>query len=99
VRAALALALLGGCDDAVLLTVDGDAEVGAICLAVADRDPAGGHFGRAYQLDELPQTLAVEPGAAAAAEAWVRGYRGGVEIARDRAEFLLGVVGTISIVG
>src|SRR5689334_15358556 len=69
--------------------VDGDLPVGAgvdaICLAVADRDPAGGHFGQAYRLDGLPESLRVEPGSAAEAEAWVLGYRAGVPVAHDAA--------------
>ena len=84
---------LTGCGDAVLITVDGDRtvpdELDAICLAIADTDPAGGHFGRSYRLEGdlagLPQTLAVEAGGASSAEAWVRGYLGGVEVARDTA--------------
>ncbi|MCB9564049.1 MAG: VCBS repeat-containing protein [Kofleriaceae bacterium] len=87
------MATIAGCGDAVLLTVTGDravpAELDAICLAVADRDPAGGAFGRMYRLEgdlgRLPQTLAVQPGGASSAEAWVRGFRGGVEVAADRA--------------
>lgn len=82
-----------GCGDAVLVVVDGEREVptelDALCLAIADRDPAGGAFGRVYRLEgtlgALPQSLAVEAGGAADAEAWVRGYLGGVEVARDRA--------------
>jgi len=81
-----------GCDGAVTLTVAGDLPVpdgvDAICVAVADRAPAGGQFGRVYQLTGdlagLPQTLAVSPGSASSAEAWVRGYRAGEEVARDR---------------
>ncbi|MCE9573344.1 MAG: VCBS repeat-containing protein [Deltaproteobacteria bacterium] len=89
--AACALAL-GACDGAITLTVGGDlpvpSGVDAICVAVADRDPGGGQFGQVYPLapplDMLPQTLAIAPGTASAAEAWVRGYRAGFEVARDR---------------
>ena len=91
--AALAALALTACGDAVLLRIDGDRavpdELDALCLAIADREPAGGAFGRVYRLEgelaSLPQTLAVEPGGASSAEAWVRGYRGGVEVASDRA--------------
>jgi hypothetical protein len=84
---------LAGCGDAVLLRVDGDRvvpdELDAICLAVADTNPAGGHFGRSYRLEGelagLPQSLAVEAGGASSADAWVRGYLGGAEVAFDRA--------------
>ncbi len=87
------LLALAGCGDAVLVVVAGDREVptelDAICLGVADRDPGGGAFGRSYRLEgalaSLPQSLAVEAGGADAAEAWVRGYQGGVEVAVDRA--------------
>jgi hypothetical protein len=82
--------VVAGCGgDAILVEVDGDLAVGggvdAICLAVADRDPAGGHFGQTYAIDELPQSLRVEPGSASEAEAWVIGYRAGVPVARDAA--------------
>ncbi len=92
--AALAAAVaLAGCGDAVLLRIEGDravpTELDAICVAIADRDATGGAFGRVYRLEgalaRLPQTLGVEPGGADDAEAWVRGYLGGVEVARDRA--------------
>ena len=95
-RLALAAAALaaGGCGGGVTVTVDGDravpAELDALCLGVADRAAGGGSFGRTYLLEErlagLPQTLAVEPGAADAATAWARGYRGGVAVASDRAD-------------
>lgn len=73
------------------LTVDGDRavpdELDAMCVGVADRDLAGGAFGRTYRLEgrlgRLPQTLAVEAGQASAALAWARGYRGGVVVAQD----------------
>ena len=75
------------------LTVDSDravpVELDAICVGVADRDLGGGAFGRTYRLEgrlgRLPQTLAVESGAATAALAWSRGYRGGVPVALDAA--------------
>lgn len=64
-------------------------ELDAICLAVADTNPSGGHFGRSYRLEgelaSLPQSLAVEAGGASSADAWVRGYLGGAEVAFDRA--------------
>jgi len=73
----------------VTVTVDGDravpTELDAICLGIADRDLAGGAFGRSYRLVDrlagLPQTLAVEGGGADRALAWVRGSRGGVVVA------------------
>ncbi len=91
--AGLLACALAACDGAVTLTIAGDLPVpdgvDAICVAVADRDLGGGRFGRVYPLvpplDALPQTLAVAPGGATAAEAWARGYRAGVEVARDRA--------------
>ena len=75
------------------LTIDGDrvvpAELDAMCVGVADRDLAGGAFGRTYRLEgrlgSLPQTLAVEAGQASSALAWARGYRGGVAVAHDAA--------------
>lgn len=87
-----------GCGGAVTVTVDGDravpAELDAMCLAVADRDLGGGHVGRSYRLVDrlarLPQTLAVEPGDADAATAWVRGARGGVVVASARTELDFG---------
>ena len=70
------------------LTAPGD--IDAFCLAVGDQDAAGGEFAQVYALGgevpQLPQTLTVEPGSAASAFAWVRGYRTGVELARDTAE-------------
>jgi hypothetical protein len=70
------------------LTAPGDLD--AFCLAVGDRDPEGGEFAQVYALGgevpQLPQTLTVEPGSAKDAFAWVRGYRTGVELARDTAE-------------
>jgi hypothetical protein len=89
VSLASALAACGG--PAVTLTVDGDRavpdELDAICVGVADRDLAGGAFGRTYRLEgrlgRLPQTLAVEAGQAGSALAWARGYRGGVAVAQD----------------
>ena len=71
------------------LTAPGD--IDAFCLAVGDQDAGGGEFARYYALGgevpQLPQTLTVEPGSASSAFAWVRGYRAGVELARDSAEF------------
>jgi hypothetical protein len=85
--AALSAAL--GCSGGITLTVGGDLPVpggvDSICVGVADRDPGGGQFGRVYAIDALPQTLAIDPGSAKAALAWVRGDRGGVEVARDAA--------------
>ena len=53
-----------------------------MCVGIADADTHGGQFGQSYQLDELPQTLRVEPGGAHSALAWVRGDRAGVPVAR-----------------
>ncbi|HEU5060993.1 MAG TPA: VCBS repeat-containing protein [Kofleriaceae bacterium] len=65
-------------------------DIDAFCLAVGDQDPGGGEFAQVYALGgevpQLPQTLTVDPGSAASAFAWVRGYRRGVELARDSAE-------------
>ena len=65
-------------------------DIDAFCLAVGDRDVGGGEFAQVYALGgevpQLPQTLTVEPGSAESAFAWVRGYRRGVELARDAAE-------------
>lgn len=70
------------------LTAPGDLD--AFCLAVGDRDPGGGEFAQLYALGgevpQLPQTLTVDPGSAEKAFTWVRGYRNGVELARDSAE-------------
>jgi hypothetical protein len=73
---------------AIDLAAPGD--IDAFCLAVGDRDVGGGEFAQVYALGgevpQLPQTLTVEPGSAESAFAWVRGYRRGVELARDAAE-------------
>ena len=53
-----------------------------MCVGIADADMRGGEFGQSYQLDDLPQTLRVEPGGAHTALAWVRGDRAGVPVAR-----------------
>ncbi len=90
VVAAVAAIGLGGCGDAVILTHTSDRPVPAgldsICVGIADRDLAGGAFGRTYRLEgalaQLPQTLRVEAGDAVSAHAWVRGDRGGVPVAR-----------------
>lgn len=64
-------------------------ELSAFCLAAWDRDPGGGEFARLYRFDDelagLPQTLTIEPGDAGEADAAVRGYRAGIEVARDLA--------------
>jgi hypothetical protein len=86
-------AFAAGCSGAITLTVAGDlpvpSGVDAICVGVADRDVHGGQFGRAYRLEgalaSLPQTLAVEPGGASSADAWVLGYHGGTVVALDQA--------------
>lgn len=70
-------------------------DIDSFCLAVGDRDAGGGEFARHYLVGEggvdgLPQTLAIDPGQASTAFAWVRGYRGGIEIARDSAELSFG---------
>lgn len=76
-----------GCSDAITLSIETDRPAGALdamCVGVADRSASGGHFGRAYRLADiggLPQTLRVDPGKASAADAWVRGDRGGVPVA------------------
>jgi hypothetical protein len=93
VAALVSGAALAGCSGAITLTIAGDlpvpSGVDAICVGVADRDPAGGQFGRAYlltgPLGALPQTLAVDPGSATSAFAWAQGYRGGVPVAFDQA--------------
>ena len=91
---AAAAAVASGCGDAaVKIVIDGDLSVpggvDGICLSVHDTDPGGGEFNRFYalvgELAALPQSLTVEPGSAGAAEVIARGYRGGVEVARDRA--------------
>ncbi|MGN6104566.1 MAG: FG-GAP-like repeat-containing protein, partial [Kofleriaceae bacterium] len=82
--------LLAGCGDAITLEIASDRPVphgiDAICVGIADDDPAGGQFGRAYRLEgalaALPQTLRVEAGGADSALAWVRGDRGGVPAIR-----------------
>lgn len=89
----VALAAAGCGDSAVQIVVDGDLPVpdaiDGICLSVHDTDPGGGEFNRFYSLVDdlaaLPQSLAVDPGGAGSADAIVRGYRDGVEVARDRA--------------
>jgi hypothetical protein len=86
VAIAAAIAGLAGCNDAIMLRVESDRPIpqaiDAICVAIADASPAGGHFGRRYRLVDplatLPQTLRVEPGEAESAHAWLRGDRGGV---------------------
>ncbi len=82
-------------DTAVVVTVAGDLasadQLDTICLSVHDDDAAGGEFGQVYVLEDLADadelTLTVEPGRASGGVASVRGYRGGVEIARDQREF------------
>jgi len=79
------LVVLVACNDGVVLTITSDRAapraIDAICLGVAD---AHGHqFGRAYPIDQLPQTLRVEPGNASSAWAWVRGDQGGTAVARS----------------
>lgn len=62
-----------------------------MCLAISDRNAAGGEFARFYpDLGSLPQTLTVEPGSASAAEARARGYLGGIEVARSQRTFDFG---------
>jgi hypothetical protein len=86
----VAAAGLAGCADMILVEIAGTRPVpegvGALCLGVADIDPAGGQFGAAYRLEKqlasLPQTLRVEAGTASEATVWVRGDRGGVPVAR-----------------
>ena len=97
-----ALGSLGaGCGDpAVLLLVGADdlaapGDLDGFCLAIGDRESGGGEFARHYafgdgEVDGLPQSLAVEPGGASSAFAWVRGYRGGLEVARDADELSFG---------
>jgi hypothetical protein len=91
---ACAALVSAGCGDgAVLIEVSSELEVpaqlDAICLSVADPDPAGGAFARRYSLVELelPQSLAVQPGRAAGGIARVRGLRRGQEVARAQAAF------------
>ena len=87
-----------GCGDGSAVVIEIQAEglaapgdIDAFCLAVGDQDVGGGEFAQVYALGgdvaQLPQTLTVEPGSAASAFAWVRGYWSGVELARDTAEF------------
>ncbi|NVB79175.1 MAG: VCBS repeat-containing protein [Kofleriaceae bacterium] len=86
VVALFALLALGACNDAITLEIASDrpvpSAIDAICVAVADSSMSGGHFGRAYRLDDaldhLPQTLRIDPGDADGAFAWVRADRGGV---------------------
>ena len=93
--------MIAACGDtAVVLTIDSDlaipADLDGMCLAVADSDLAGGEFARFYPLgadaevSELPQTLTVAPGGASAAQARLRGYRNGIEVARDLVELSFG---------
>ncbi|MFT3698495.1 MAG: VCBS repeat-containing protein [Kofleriaceae bacterium] len=88
-RVALVIAAVVGCNDAVTLDVTSDrpipTAIDAMCLGVADQNPHGGHFGAHYDLDELPQSLRLEPGGADHALSWVRGDRGGVPVARASA--------------
>jgi hypothetical protein len=93
--AALVVLALAGCgESAAVIEVRADdlaipTQLSAFCLAVADRNGAGGEFARLYrfgdQIEGLPQTLTVEPGSADQAVAWARGYRAGIEVARDQA--------------
>ncbi len=80
------VATIAGCNDAVTLTIASDrpipTAIDAICVGIADRELAGGHFGRRYPIAALPQTLRVEAGGASEALAWVRADRGGVPVAR-----------------
>jgi hypothetical protein len=99
--ACLPTAILAGCGDtAVVVHVSGDLvspdapdAIDAFCLAVHDDDPAGGAFGRVYLMSELAEagagslTLTVTPGSASDGTASVRGYRGGIEVARDHRAF------------
>jgi hypothetical protein len=91
VAAALAASSLvagAACDGAVTLTIASDravpGELDGFCVGVTDRDLGGGRFGRRYRLapplDGLPQTLALEPGAADAAWVWAVGTRAGVPV-------------------
>jgi hypothetical protein len=83
---ALVAELCCACSDAITLEIASDrpipTAIDAICVGVADPAPGGGQFGRVYRVASLPQTLRVEPGAAASAYAWVRGDRGGVPAVR-----------------
>ncbi len=80
------LLAIAGCNDSITLEIASDRPVptaiDAICVGIADSSMSGGHFGRAYRLedalDHLPQTLRIDPGDADAAFAWVRADRGGV---------------------
>lgn len=98
---AATVSLTAACgDNAAVIEVDGDlqipADVDGLCLAVDDRAAGGGRFASYYTLGDdiasLPQTLTVEPGAADAATASARGYRWGLEVARDRRSFDFGGV-------
>ena len=89
----LASTACGG-GSAVVIEIQADGleapgDIDAFCLAVGDQDVGGGEFAELYALggdvSQLPQTLTVDPGSAESAFAWVRGYRRGVELARDTA--------------
>lgn len=77
----MSLLVVAGCGDAITLEVASDRPVpqaiDGICIGVADSNLDGGHFGQAYAIDELPQTLRVEAGEAERALAWVRADLGG----------------------
>ena len=82
-------------------------ELTSFCLAADAADAAdeteatAEGFSRLYQfgddLSSLPQTLTVDPGGASSAVASVRGYRGGIEVARDRAAFEFDGVSDIAL--
>jgi hypothetical protein len=87
-------AALGCGDTAIVIEVTSNGlsvpdELDAFCLAAWDVDPAGGEFARTYALggevDDLPQSLTVEPGQSLQLLAVARGYRDGREVARARA--------------
>jgi hypothetical protein len=104
-RALGALALCAGCNDSVTLEIASDRPVpqaiDAICVGLADTSMSGGHFGRAYRLedalDHLPQTLRVDPGGAESAFAWVRADRGGVPVLRATSSVDFGSDITLSL--
>lgn len=81
VRRFALLIIVAGCGDAITLEIDSDRPIpqaiDGMCVGVADNDVGGGHFGQAYAVDKLPQTLRVEAGNADSALAWVRADRGG----------------------
>lgn len=105
VAAAVASLTLACGEDAAVISIGGDlsipAELDGMCLSIADGNDSGGEFARFYRLGDtiaaLPQTLTVEPGSADRGVARVRGYLGGVEVARDRRGFDFGGITDVDL--